>query len=47
MFLENTTDRKIKGTAEIRKTAWIESGRTEFISIYCEKIIFKSIHFMF
>lgn len=33
MFLENTTDRKIKGTAEIRKTAWIESGRTELISI--------------
>lgn len=40
MFLENTTDRKIKGTAEIRKTAWIESGRTEFMSINYEKIFF-------
>lgn len=44
MFLENTTDRKIKGTAEIRKTAWIESGRTELISINYDKIFYALVN---
>lgn len=44
MFLENTTDRKIKGTAEIRKTAWIESGRTELISINYDKISYALVN---